>query len=132
MVRAECDQIVSTSASRNASRIIISIRVGLRTSRLENPRVCCGFTSLRTSKAPSTTIPRRVKRKASTFTSHNSSIIMGPNLKPNWAHHVEVANTASVAAFARSFDGCDRNGQVVTINKAYIIEVFLVSKSYFC
>lgn len=39
MVRAKGDQIVSTSASSNAGRIIISIRVSLRTSRLEDLRI---------------------------------------------------------------------------------------------
>ena len=47
-------------------------------------------------------------------------------------HIMEVANTPSVAAFAWAFDGCDWNAQVVAINKAYIIEVLLVSKGYFC
>jgi hypothetical protein len=56
---------------------------------------------------------------------------MGPNLKPHGAHQVKVADTTCVAAFAFAFDGCDRDGQVVAINKADIVEVLLVSEGYF-
>lgn len=47
------------------------------------------------------------------------------NLQSNRAHHIEITNTSSIGTFPRAFIRCNRNGQVVAINKAHIIKVLV-------
>lgn len=123
MVRAECEEIASTSASSNTGRIIICIGVSPWTCRLEDPWVSCRLARLWTSKAPCATVPWWVESRASTFAGHHLAIVMRPNLKSNRAHHIEITNASSIGTFSRAFIRRHRNSQVIAINKAHIIEI---------
>lgn len=128
MVRAKGDQIVSTSASSNAGRIIISIRVSLGTSRLEDLRIRSRLACLWVPKASSAAVPGRVESKASALAGHHPPVIVGSDLKTHRAHHVEVADAPGVAAFAGAFEGRDCDGEVVAVYQADIVEVLVVSE----
>lgn len=127
-MRAEGDQIVTAGACSDAGGIIISIRVGLGTSHLEDPWISRGLASLGASKAPGATVPGRVERKASTLASHHSPFIVRPDLETHGAHHVQVADTPSVAAFSGAFDWGDGDGEVVAVHEADIVEVLVVTE----
>ena len=80
MVRAEGDQIVSAGASSNAGGIIISIRIRLWASRLEDLGIRRRLTRLRAPEASGAAVSRRIERRASAFTGHHSPIVVGTDL----------------------------------------------------
>nr|GMD30661.1 hypothetical protein CR513_13447 [Ipomoea batatas]GMD32517.1 hypothetical protein CR513_13447 [Ipomoea batatas] len=86
MVRTESDQIAAPCASCNASGIIISIRVGLWASGLEDPRVGCGLAGVRAAKAPGAAIPRGVEGRAGALAGHHAPVVMRPHLQPHRAN----------------------------------------------
>lgn len=98
-MRAKGEQVIATSTSSNASRIIISIRISLRTSSFKDLRIRRGLARLRVTKITSAAVSWRVECRASTLTSHNSSVVMGSNLKSHRTHRVQVTHTSSIATF---------------------------------
>lgn len=130
LVRAESEQIVSTSASSNAGGIIISIRVSPWTSSFEDLGICCWLASLWVPKATCATIPWRVEGKASTFACQNSPVVMGSHLKPDWTHGVQITHTSSRLTLSRASKRGEGDSKIVAINKANIIEILFISKGY--
>lgn len=127
-VGAKSDKIISSSTSSNASRVIVSIRVSFWTSRLEYLRIHRRFTRLRVPKASRTAIPRRVKSETSALACHDSPIIVGSDLKTNWAHGVQIAHAPGVAALTGAFERRNGNRKIVAVDKADIVEILVVSQ----
>ncbi|KAK3027894.1 hypothetical protein RJ639_040835 [Escallonia herrerae] len=131
--RTESEQIGSTGASRNTGGIVISIRVGVGASRLENPRVSRWLARLRAPEAARTAIPRGVKREARALARHHPPVVARPDLKPDRAHHVQVPDAAGVAtlAGAGALEGRDGDGEVVAVDQADVVEVLLAAEGDF-
>lgn len=110
MVRTERDQIAAACAGRNTSRIIVGIRIGPRTSRLKYPRISRRLTRLRAPKATRTTVPRRVKCRASALTRHHAPVIAGSDLQTHRTHLVQVADAPRPATCALSSKWRDGDG----------------------
>lgn len=55
---------------------------------------------------------------------------MWPDLKSDGAHHVEVADTPSVTAFSGAFERGYRDGEVVAVDEADVIEILFVTEGY--
>lgn len=121
-------QIVATSASGNASGIVISIRVSPRARRLEYPRVCRRLARLRTPEPARTTISGGVESKARAFTRNHAPLVVGPHLKPHRAHHVEIADAPRGAALAGTFKRRNGDCEVVAVHEAHIVKVLLVAE----
>lgn len=128
MVRTESNQIVALSTSRNAGRIIVRIRIRLRTSRLENLRIRRRLARLRAPEAARTAVSGRVKSRARALAGHHAPPVAGADLEASRAHDIEVAYAAGVAAFAGALGGRYGNGEVVAVDEADIVEVLVVSE----
>ena len=125
MVRAESDQIVATSASGNASWIIISIGISSWTCGFEDLGVGGGLAGLRTPKASSAAVAGRVEGRACALAGHHPPVVVGSHLETHRTHGVEVAHTSRVATLAWPFEGGDGDGQVVTVDEAHVVEILL-------
>lgn len=97
-MRAEGEQVAAASASGDAGRIVICVRVSLGAGSFENPGICCGLARLRVAEAPSTAVSGGVERKARALARHHALLVMRSDLKPYRAHHVQVTNAPGVAA----------------------------------
>ncbi|RDY03024.1 hypothetical protein CR513_13447, partial [Mucuna pruriens] len=120
-MRTESDQIVSFSASSDAGRVIIGIGVGLGARSLEDPGIHRGLAGLWASVGPGAAVPRGVKCGAGALAGHHALLAYG-------AHGVEVTHAPCVAAFPRSLERGDGDGQVVTVHQAHVVEVLLVAQ----
>lgn len=124
---AEGDQIAGFSAGGDAGGVIISIGISLRAGGLEDPGVCGGLAGLWGSVASGTAIPGGIESRASTLAGHDS-LVVRPDLEAHGAHEVEVADAAGVAAFPRSLEGSDGDGEIVAVHEADVVEVLVVAQ----
>lgn len=125
-MRAEGNKITGTSTRKNTGRVIKRVRIRSRTSRLEQLRVHRRLTQLRTPEAPRATVPRRSKRRASTLTCYDPTPRPGTNCETGWTHLVQIAHAASVTAAPGAAKWPHRDGEVVTVDEADVIEVLRV------
>lgn len=98
-MRAKGEQVIATSTSSNTSWIIISIRISLWTSSFKDLRICGGLARLRVTKVTGAAVSWRIECRTSTLASHNSSVVMGSNLKSHRTHHVQITYTSRIATF---------------------------------
>lgn len=122
-MRTKGNKVATTSASNNASRIIISVRVSTRASSLEELRVSSRFTLLRATEAPSATILGRAKRRASATARDHSVIPPRAHGQPRWTNLIEITDTTSIPTLAFTSEGRHRNGEVVAVDEADVVEV---------
>lgn len=127
-MRAEGEQVAAASASGDAGRIVICVRVSLGAGSFENPGICCGLARLRVAEAPSTAVSGGVERKARALARHHALLVMRSDLKPYRAHHVQVTNAPGVAALPFAAEGCDGNGEIVAVHQADIVEILIITK----
>lgn len=124
MVWAECDEVAAAAAGDDAGRVVVGVGVSSWAGALEDAGVGRRPARLRVAEAPRAAVPGRVEGEASALARHHPVRVV-LHLQPDGAHPVQIAHAPRIAALAGPSERRDRDGEVVPVHEAHVLEVLL-------